>query len=358
MPAELPTSLSYGFVVGRYLLAVADTTRDADRLPDPQPASGSIRLTPVATAIRTAVDGSPVIVPQRVTASIDAEGYLVDPTGERGVWLVTGAYDVTFSLGAVALPPFRIYVHPEHTPEAPLDLGAETPLVPAPFETFVVNQAVYVGALAARDEAVTSAATARESASSAAESASTATDRAGWASTAAAASAASADRASAASAATTAAADRTIAQTVTSGAVVVDDLVLTRTDGSTVTAGNVRGPKGNPGDQLAVTNLGNIGATINLSSGSFTTPRVLNGTLTANATLVLPTTPPQHSYVLILNLKQDATGGRTLTVPDAVLLPGGQAQPLLTTTPGALDQLIFEWTGADWIYKLGGAAIR
>jgi hypothetical protein len=348
MPAELPASLSYGYVVGRYLLAIADTTRDTDRLPDPQAASGTIRLTPVSTAIRTA-----------------AEGYLVDPTGERGVWLVTGAYDVSFSLGAVALPGFRIFVRPEHTPDAPLDLGAETPLVPAPLETFVVNQAVYVGAVEARDEAVASATAAATSASDAGTSASAAAERAAWASTAAAASAASADRADDAASdaqaheagARTAAASM-IAQTVASGSIVVDDLVLTRTDGSTVTAGNVRGPKGNPGDQLAVTNLGNIGATINLSSGSFTAPRVLNGTLTANATLVLPTTPPAHSYVLILNLKQDATGGRTLTVPDSVLLPAGQAQPLLSTTPGALDQLIMEWTGADWLCKLGGVALR
>ncbi|AWG01182.1 hypothetical protein DZF92_04585 [Clavibacter michiganensis subsp. insidiosus] len=149
---ELPAALTYGYVVGRYLLAIGDTTRDDDRLPDPIAASGTVRFRPTVAAIRSAGGLSPVVVPQLVTATLDDEGWLTDTAGSRGVWLVAGSYDVSFQFGAVALAPFRIFVTPDHTERAPLDLGAETPFVPAPGEVFVVNEAVRAETLAARDE--------------------------------------------------------------------------------------------------------------------------------------------------------------------------------------------------------------
>lgn len=149
---ELPTALTYGHVVGRYLLAVGDTTRDEDRLPDAVAAQGTVRFRPTVAAIRSAAGLSPVVVPQLVTATLDDEGYLLDSAGSRGVWLVVGSYDVSFQFGAVALAPFRIFVTADHTIDTPLDLGAETPFVPAPGEVFVVNEAVRAETFAARDE--------------------------------------------------------------------------------------------------------------------------------------------------------------------------------------------------------------
>jgi hypothetical protein len=149
---ELPAALTFGYVIGRYLLAVGDTTRDDDRLPDPVAASGTVRFRPAVAAIRSEGGLSPVIVPQLVTAALDDEGWIVDTAGARGVWLVAGAYDVSFQFGAVALAPFRIFVTADHDEAAPLDLGAETPFVPAPGEVFVVNEAVRAETLAARDE--------------------------------------------------------------------------------------------------------------------------------------------------------------------------------------------------------------
>jgi parallel beta-helix repeat protein len=154
----MPAALTYGYVTGQYLLAVADSSRDDDHLPDPIAATGTVRFKPTTAAIRSAGGLSPVVVPQTINAGIDDQGFLVDPTGARGVWLVAGSYDVSFQLGAVALAPFRIFVGTEHTEASPLDLGAETPFVPAPGEVFVVNEAVRAATFAARDEAVAAAA--------------------------------------------------------------------------------------------------------------------------------------------------------------------------------------------------------
>jgi hypothetical protein len=323
-PTALPESPTHGYVTGRYLLVGGTTTREVDRLPERKAASGTIRFRPAVPSIYTAGE---VILAQEVHAQLDRDGFVVDATGTPGVWLLAGAYDVTFELkGATehTLPPMRIFVNASHTEETPLDLGAEMPREPAPNEVFVVNWDVYHGALAARSDAFGFAADAGVSASAAA---------------------ASADNAAASA-----------AGMVVSGSVVGDDLKLTRRDGSTVTAGSVRGPRGYAGEQLPVTSLGNV-SKLDLSGAAYTAPRVVNATLTANATLTLPASPGALSYVLVLNLRQDATGGRTITVPSSMLLPGGLPQPFLTPTPGALDQLILEWTGTDWLCKLGGMAL-
>lgn len=216
----LPASIQYGYVVWTALLAVADTTADPDRTPDAVPATGEIRFDPLVSPIST-TSPAVTIVPQRVVATLDSEGRLIDPTGQTGVWLVTGQYTVTFAFSGFALPSFRIEVTAAHTEEAPLDLTLAAPLVPNPATVFVVNQQVYTDTLAARDAATV----ARDTATAAAADA-----------------------------------EATASGMVVSGTVSGDDLVLSRADGSTVPAGNVRGPKGDKGDAGDVGPEGPAGA--------------------------------------------------------------------------------------------------
>lgn len=150
MPA-LPSDIPYGYVVGRYLLAVGDTVADEDVLPDAAAAAGTIRVVPTRPIVISRVGAAATVVTQPVILRIDGNGYVVDPAGQIGAWLVTGRYTATFSLTGVSLAPFEFTVNPAHTAEAPLDLSLVTPTSPSASEKFVVNEQVYTDTLAARD---------------------------------------------------------------------------------------------------------------------------------------------------------------------------------------------------------------
>jgi hypothetical protein len=85
----LPSNISYGQIVHRMVLAVGDGG-DADRLPDAVPMAGAqISFTPSVAWLLNASAVPPVtIYPQRIVCTTDADGYLVDPMGEQGVWLI------------------------------------------------------------------------------------------------------------------------------------------------------------------------------------------------------------------------------------------------------------------------------
>lgn len=85
----LPTNISYGTVVGRFLLGYADGS-DLDVFPDGVAAQGSIFFVPSAASLKDAsASPDPVtIIPARVEATLDAEGYLCGPDGNRGIRLV------------------------------------------------------------------------------------------------------------------------------------------------------------------------------------------------------------------------------------------------------------------------------
>ena len=80
--------------------------------------------------------------------------------------------------------------------------------------------------------------------------------------------------------------------------------------------------------------------TIALSNG---TVQIL--TLTGNCTFTFPTAAAGRSFTLLL--KQDGTGGRTVTWPAAVKWPGGTA-PTVTSTASKLDKYIFTSDGTNW----------
>lgn len=84
--------------------------------------------------------------------------------------------------------------------------------------------------------------------------------------------------------------------------------------------------------------------------GAFITRR-----LSGAATLTLPAGEAGVAHSCTLLLTQDATGGRTLTIPGA-LVPGGVA-PTLSTAAGAVDLLHLLWNGTAWMVLVGGLAM-
>lgn len=86
---SLPTNLSYGTVVGRFLLAYADGS-DVDPQPDGVAARGSIFFTPSPTNIKdiTASPAPVTVLPATIECVLDSEGYLLGSDGTRGVRLL------------------------------------------------------------------------------------------------------------------------------------------------------------------------------------------------------------------------------------------------------------------------------
>jgi hypothetical protein len=80
--------------------------------------------------------------------------------------------------------------------------------------------------------------------------------------------------------------------------------------------------------------------TIDLAGGSV---QIL--TLTGNCTFTFPTATAGRSFFLLL--KQDGTGGRTVTWPAAVKWPGATA-PTITSTASKLDKYVFTADGTNW----------
>jgi hypothetical protein len=80
--------------------------------------------------------------------------------------------------------------------------------------------------------------------------------------------------------------------------------------------------------------------TIDLAGGSV---QIL--TLTGNCTFTFPTATAGRSFFLLL--KQDGTGGRTVTWPAAVKWPGATA-PTITSTASRLDKYVFTADGTNW----------
>ncbi|QHC70307.1 hypothetical protein [Rathayibacter sp. VKM Ac-2801] len=145
-----PSDLVYGYVRGRYILAVGDTVSDFDRLPDIRPAVGTVRFRWLGSALVATQPIPTAVVPLIVDASIDPlTGDLLDEAGGVGVCFVAGRYEVTFRFVGVTVPSFQIEVFNTHTERAPLDLPGAAPLTPAPGERFVVNEQVYRDTLAA-----------------------------------------------------------------------------------------------------------------------------------------------------------------------------------------------------------------
>ena len=122
-----PPDLTYGYVDGRIILAIGDRS-DAGRMPDPVPADDTtVTFTPANTILKVASPTPATVIKQPIVCSVDANGYLVDGQGARGVWLVTGTYKVTYSHSRAIIPSHDIEVTTGHTEVAPLDLTTAMP---------------------------------------------------------------------------------------------------------------------------------------------------------------------------------------------------------------------------------------
>ena len=170
MTVTLPAEMTYGRVVGRWILAVADTPNDPDDLPEAQIPSGTVSFTRINTySVRpdtTQADGTYVgILKQNVSTILGSDGELrLSPTAPPGVWLVTGFYKVNATISGMQWPSFDIEVTTEHTQENPLDLIHATPIVVSP-------TTVLVPSYETKDSAEAAAASAEQSAIDAAQSA-------------------------------------------------------------------------------------------------------------------------------------------------------------------------------------------
>lgn len=105
-------------------------------------------------------------------------------------------------------------------------------------------------------------------------------------------------------------------------------------------------PQGVLREKVAVVNSGSAYTVDPAANGA-----VVSLTLTANCTLTFPTNANGLSFTL--RVKQDATGGRTLTLPSSVRW-AGSVTPTPTTTAGRTDVYMFEGDGTYWLGYDGG----
>jgi hypothetical protein len=89
-------------------------------------------------------------------------------------------------------------------------------------------------------------------------------------------------------------------------------------------------------------------ATISLDASQ---ANIFTVTLTGNHTLGIPANPTAHQ-VIIFEVTQDATGSRTLSYSSAYAFTAGAPAPILSTTAGATDYLLFIYSGTagKWRY--------
>ena len=149
MTVTIPTSeAQYGYVVGRVIRALGDTT-DVDDKPDAVAAVGKVTFTPKDSLGRT-TDYSAFIVREKLDAPLDAQGNLVRYEGATpaGIALTVGAYRVEYTLTSGSIPSFDIEVTAGHTQAAPLDLVTAAPYVPpsgVTVQTLLVPAGAVVG---------------------------------------------------------------------------------------------------------------------------------------------------------------------------------------------------------------------
>lgn len=94
---------------------------------------------------------------------------------------------------------------------------------------------------------------------------------------------------------------------------------------------------------------------VTLTSADVAVPRWIKARLIGNTTVMVPPGTAGRAYTVTLEVSQDATGGRTLTVP-GVSWPQSIA-PAVTAAANARDLLFLTWTGSDWIGTVGGQSL-
>lgn len=128
---ETIPGLTYGFAAGRFVLGGGDTTADADNLPDAVPATGTITFTSAGDG-KVAVSPTTLVIQKPVVCTLDPQGWLLDPAGRRGVWLMTGVWNVRAAFGDGYIISSQLQLttaHKEATPfNLPLHLDSAVPI--------------------------------------------------------------------------------------------------------------------------------------------------------------------------------------------------------------------------------------
>lgn len=178
---------------------------------------------------------------------------------------------------------------------------------------------------------------------------------------------------------TAAHADEILGQSVVSGVVNgAGHLILTRQNGSTIDAGDFTGIVSDVLDDRVtvavdaavpdavagvVINKGTIGggAPVALTLPEFNTDNMVNAmvevTIAGPVTFdvaALPSTPKPNTQ-WVLRLQQDAVGGRTFTTSGFKKSMGTLP---ITTTPNAVDLLVFIFDGTNWLVGLMGSDFK
>ena len=160
----IPADATYGYVVGRWIKAVGDTTLDPDGLPDGEPVSGTVTLIPLNSLVygdpETPANPNDLVGISRglVHGHLDGNGELVDSHGNLGVWLVPGAYRFKADFDNANWPEFNFLVNTTDTLENPLDLLTYSPTQEIPGIQMVVSIDTALRAEAAAVRAETAAA--------------------------------------------------------------------------------------------------------------------------------------------------------------------------------------------------------
>lgn len=123
---DLPSEVQFGKVEGRFRFAVGDGP-DVGSLPDAAPAIGTIIFRPVDANQRVLSPELETIASAPPPCLVDADGYLVDSQGARGVWLAVGTYDVTFDFPGARILPTTIVVTTRFTEATPMNLALAIP---------------------------------------------------------------------------------------------------------------------------------------------------------------------------------------------------------------------------------------
>lgn len=136
--SALPSNYLSGKVVGRIVRAIADTPGDPDFFPEAIGAQGTVTFEPLQRNNKVTVEDYPaLVIHETISVTLSRNGSLSGPyvhqnfhQNPQGIWLVTGSYEVRFSLDSGTIPPFLIEVTTDHTEENPLDLAHYIPTVP------------------------------------------------------------------------------------------------------------------------------------------------------------------------------------------------------------------------------------
>lgn len=190
-------------------------------------------------------------------------------------------------------------------------------------------------AVAARADAVAARDAAADSATSASTSATNASTSAGTASSAAT---------SASTSAGTATTAKTDAVTARTDAVTARDAAVAARDETVIAVG------------ASVDWTG----TVTPTSADVSQSRWWKRRLTGNTVLNLPDGVAGKAYSLIVEVKQDATGGRTLVVNQSGGVQVSWAYgvtPVMSSAANARDLWTLTWTGSEWVGGIGGQAL-